>query len=319
MRLTVGKDKQFQRIGDALRYAESRGTAAADGKAPEIVIHLDPGVYHEKLRISIPGLVLEGEDAASTVVTYDDFANDMMPDGTRRGTFRSYTLLADAPGIRLLGLTIENAAGFREGAGQAIALYAEGEGIEVRNCRLISGQDTLFTGPLPPKEIQQGGFAGPKEFAPRVNGRQYYFDCYICGHVDFIFGSATAYFENCVIESVPRHTGYVTASSAPEGQKYGYVFSKCRFISEGPEKSVYLGRPWRNYARVVILNSYLGAHIRPEGWHDWQKEEAHTTAFYAEYGNYGPGAEGQREDWTHRLTEAEAAEYTLEKIRAQQA
>lgn len=71
--------------------------------------------------------------------------------------------------------------------------------------------------------------------------------------------------------------------------------------------------------RLTVGKDKQFQQIGDAGWHDWQKEEAHTTAFYAEYGNYGPGAEGQREDWTHRLTEAEAAEYTLEKIRAQQA
>ena len=90
--------------------------------------------------------------------------------------------------------------------------FAEREGIRVQNCRLIGSQDTLFTGPLPEKEKEPGGFRGPKEFAPRINGRQYYKNTYICGGVDFIFGSATAYFENCTLESLPEGGGYVTAA-----------------------------------------------------------------------------------------------------------
>ena len=54
----------------------------------------------------------------------------------------------------------------------------------MENCRLIGSQDTLFTGPLPEKEKEPGGFRGPKEFAPRINGRQYYKNTYICGGVD---------------------------------------------------------------------------------------------------------------------------------------
>ena len=306
MRLTVGTGEAFEKIGDALQYAEK----CVD---EEVTIHISPGSYHEKLEIRQKGLVLEGEDAKSTIITYDDYANDIMPDGEKRGTFRSYTMLIDAPGVRLMNLTIENAAGPRPGSGQSVALYAEGEGITLRNCRLLGDQDTLFTGPLPPKEVVPGGFRGPKEFAPRVNGRQFYFDCYICGGVDFIFGSATAYFENCTVESLP-HAGFVTAGSSPEGQEFGYVFSHCRFIGDETQANVYLGRPWREHARVVILNSYLGGHIRGEGWHDWNKERAHENAFFAEYQNYGPGAEGQRVGWSHQLTAEEAKRYTLENI-----
>ncbi len=309
MKLTVGKGGEFEKIADALKAADQ-----LDGK---VTVHLFPGKYYEKLEVRKPGLVLEGESPETTVITYDDYANALMPDGSKRGTFRSYTLMLDAPGIELKNLTVENGAGFNNGAGQAVALYAEGEGITVRNCRLISSQDTLFTGPLPKTERIEGGFRGPKEHSPRINGRQYYFDCYICGGVDFIFGSATAYFENCTIESIDRRSGYVTAGSSPEGQKYGYLFYKCRFTGKGPEKSVYLGRPWRDYAKVVIRDCWLGEHIRPEGWNDWQREITHKTAFYAEYNNSGPGAEASaRVGWSHILSDEEAKEYTLEKIRS---
>lgn len=307
MKITVGKGCEFEKITDALKEAESI--------VGEMVLHIMPGIYHEKPEVKKPGLVLEGEDPETTVITYDDCANALMPDGTKRGTFRSYTLLLDAPGIRLKNLTVQNGAGFNEGAGQAIALYAEGEGITVKNCRIISSQDTLFTGPLPKTERIMGGFTGPKEHSPRINGRQYYFNCYICGGVDFIFGSATAYFENCTIESIDRRSGYVTAASTAQGQKYGYVFKRCRFTGLGPEKSVYLGRPWRDHANVVIRDCWLGEHIRPEGWNDWQREITHKTAFYAEYNNSGPGADtSQRVSWSHVLSDEEAKEYTLEKI-----
>ncbi|MDE6865159.1 MAG: hypothetical protein K2I97_02900, partial [Alistipes sp.] len=47
-------------------------------------------------------------------------------------------------------------------------------------------------------------------------------------------------------------------------------------------------------------------HIRPEGWHDWNKPQAHKHAFYAEYGSTGAGADGQRVKWAHRLSEKQA-------------
>lgn len=305
MTLTVGKNGEFKSVSDALTAAER-----LDG---EVKLHVFPGEYHEKLEVRRPGIIIEGESPENTVITYGDFANGIMPDGSRRGTFRSYTVLLDAPGIRLENLTVKNSAGFNEDAGQAIALYAEGEGITVINCRITSKQDSLFTGPLPEKERISGGFAGPKEHSPRLNGRQYYRGCRISGGVDFIFGSATACFEDCVIESLAP--GYVTAGSSPKGQKYGYLFTNCDFVGNCPEKSVYLGRPWRDYAKVVIRDCRLGGHIRPEGWNDWQREITHETAFFAEYNNTGPGADiSRRVSWAHVLSDEEAEEYTVKKI-----
>jgi len=175
----------------------------------------------------------------------------------------------------------------------------------------MSRQDTLFTAPLPPREIEPNGFIGPKQHAPRIPQRQVYRRCYIQGDVDFIFGGAAAWFEACEIRSVDGE-GYVTAASTPEGQKYGYVFSNCRFTNDGVAKNVYLGRPWRNFAKTVLVCCELGNHIRPEGFHDWNKAAAHETIFYAEYGCFGPGAQGERASFVHRLTKEEAEKITFE-------
>ncbi len=306
LRVDVGPGERFLKVQDAVRYCEGLPERPA-------VIHIRPGTYYEKVELRRGNIVIEGEGAERTVITYDDCANAVMPNGEKRGTFRSYTVLAAASDVCFRDLTVENSAGPREGSGQCVALYAEGDGILVERCRLVSCQDTLFTGPLPAKELLKNGFVGPTQGAPRVNGRQYYFDCYICGTVDFIFGSATAYFEGCVVESILR-PGYVTAASTPEGQKYGYVFNNCRFIGDKNAAPAYLGRPWREHARTVILRSYLGEHIRDDKWHDWGKEQAHTTAYYAEYENTGPGAAGPGVPWAHVLTPEEAREYTLERI-----
>ena len=203
-----------------------------------VIIHLAPGTYHEKVTIARPFLTLEGAGPASTVISYDDCATQILKDGSKRGTFRSYTLFVDGHDITLRNLTVKNASFPRQKAGQAIALYADGDRIQAENCRFESFQDTLFTGPLPPAALSPGGFTGPKEFAERIVGRQYYKNCYICGDIDFIFGSATAYFEECEIASVyseppapdaegtPPVYGYVTAASTPEGYPYGYVFDR---------------------------------------------------------------------------------------------
>ena len=291
--------------------ALSRAIAALPRNDEPITLRLAPGVYREKVVLQRPHTTLEGSGAGETIITWDDGAKEVLPDGMNRGTFRTATLLVDAPHVTLRHLTVENAAAPRQQVGQAIALYADGDDFTCENCTLRSCQDTLFTAPLPPKELQKNGFIGPKQFAPRTPQRHTYRRCRIQGDVDFIFGGAAAWFEDCDIVSVDA--GYATAASTPEGQKYGYVFKRCRFLGENvPPGSCYLGRPWRDYAKTVLLNCLIGDHIRPEGWNDWNKPPFHACGYYAEY----PAPQQQRAIFAHVLTEEEAARYTYEDFMA---
>ncbi len=296
----------------------------------EIQIRLSCGIYREKTVIDRPYLHLIGEDAQNTVISYGDYANALMPDKSKRGTFRSYTVLLDAHHVTMENLTIENTAAPRRQVGQAIALYADGDWLHFKNCRFLGSQDTLFTGPLPPAPNQIGGFTGPKEFDVRKNGRQFYENCYICGDIDFIFGSATAYFRSCHIEAKnslspeelqdsgnrPPVCAYLTAASTPEGQRFGYVFDQCRITAKDcPPGSVYLGRPWRSWAKTVFLNCSMDESIHPAGFHDWNKPESHDTVFYGEYNCTGAGAAtDRRASFVRALTAAEAASFTLETV-----
>lgn len=287
----------------------------ADG-APAC-IRLAPGVYREKVELRRANTALLGSGAGETLLTWDDGAADLHPDGVKRGTFRSYTLLVLADDCRVQGLTIRNDAGRRADSGQCIALFADGDGFVCEDCTLVSTQDTLFTAPLPPREVIPGGFLGPTQLLPRKAQRQTYRRCTVKGDVDFIFGGAAAWFEDCDIVCVRRADrvpgGYATAASTPEGQKYGYVFHRCRFAGENvPEGSFYLGRPWREFAKTVLLDCHLGPVIRPEGWDDWGKKDFPRTGFYAEHGCSGPGSNTEKRRFSHTLTDEEAAKITYE-------
>lgn len=157
--------EHFSSIGSALAQIPANNTTP-------VIIEIAPGIYHEKLTINKPYITLRGmgESSAHTVISYDDYALDLMEDGSKRGTFRTYTLFIDTHDVTLQHLTIENASGDSATHGQAIALYADGDRLMIDSCRLLGHQDTLFTGPLPEKERQPGGFIGPKQFAPRING-----------------------------------------------------------------------------------------------------------------------------------------------------
>lgn len=312
-------DDSFSSVSEALNSPLAQGTEA-------LTIYIAPGNYKEKLEITRSNLTLigQGDLPSDVILTYDDYAFAQMPDGSKRGTFRSYSVFLDASNVTVKNLTIENNSGDENTHGQAIALYAEGDSLFFENVRLLGRQDTLFTGPLPPKEVQAGGFIGPKQFAPRINGRQLYKNCYICGNVDFIFGSATAVFDHCTIESLSHNEdassiqGYVAAPSTPQGQKYGYLFLHCDFISnECGANTCYLMRPWREYAKSVFIDCTMGPHIHSDGFHDWNKPSSHENGLFAVYHNKSATSDHTiisdfmpHADFATFLTDEEAAYYS---------
>ncbi len=276
---------QYRSLQDAISAAPMR-TGRND--APW-VIAVKPGTYKERIYVQRErgNIVVRGADAATTVVTFDLHANLPGPDGKPIGTFRTPTLQIDGDGMVWENLTIANSAG---PVGQALALRADGDRLVFRKCRFLGWQDTILVN----------------------RGRHYFEDCYIEGHVDFIFGAATAYFARCHVHAVGD--GYITAASTPEGTEYGFVFADGRITGAAGVKT-YLGRPWRNYARTIFLRTEMAATVRPEGWDNWNKPTAEQTTFYAEFGSTGPGAAaGKRAAWSKPLTAAEAAALTPARV-----
>lgn len=252
-----------------------------------ITIRIKPGTYQEKIEVHswTTKISLIGENAETTILTFGDYSGR-----ERINTFTSYTVKVTGNDFYAENITVENSAG---PVGQAVALHVEADRCVFRNCRFLGNQDTMYT-------------AGEGR-------RQYFVSCYIEGTTDFIFGAATAVFEDCRIHV--KKNSYITAASTPQGQPYGYVFIHCDLTAEPEATKVYLGRPWRNYAKTVFIRSTLGAHILPEGWDNWNKPDAEKTVLYAEYKNTGAGASiAQRVPWSRQLTEAEASAYTVKNI-----
>ena len=161
-----------------------------------------------------------------------------------------------------------------------------------KNCKFLGWQDTLYA----------------------ENGRQYFESCYIEGAVDFIFGQATAVFENCVIHS--KDDGYIAAPMRfAETETSGFVFINSKLTGENTEKGVFLGRPWRAFGRTVFLETTMDAHIRPEGWNNWNNAENEKTAYFAEYNSKGAGAKKEsRVKWIHQSTKVEAKRFETENF-----
>lgn len=320
--VSTEREGAYRSISDALAAADQ---LYPDAEKP-VMIHVDPGEYRERVEIRRPHVTLVGETADSVRIVGGLGAKMPSKDGSgvdgTLGTFRTYTVLVDADDVRLENLTIVNDAGDGREVGQAIALYADGDRLVVDACCIAGRQDTLFLGPLPPREVKPGGFIGPKQFAPRRVGRQYFRRCRIEGDVDFIFGGARAYFEGCEIRSLNRNmdvNGYVTAASTPEGEPCGFVFHGCSFTApqDVAPDSVYLGRPWREWAQTVLIDCWLGQHIKREGWWDWNKPAAHERAHYAGAILHGPAGDAAGwVPWARELDVAATARYAREQVLA---
>jgi pectinesterase len=257
-----------------------------------ITIYVKKGIYKEK--VNIPAfnthLSIIGEDPGKTIITWDDHFKKI--NKGRNSTFYTYTMKVEASDFYAENLTIQNTAG---DVGQAVALHLTGDRVVFRNCRILGHQDTFY---------------GAGE-----NSRQYFSRCYFEGTTDFIFGNATVLFKDCEIHSLAN--SYITAASTPAWKDFGFVFLNCRLTANKAVKKVFLGRPWRDYARVAFLNCYMGHHIHPQGWANWKDTNRDQTAEFAEYGNTGPGANTtSRVNWMHRLTDEQAKQYRIENILA---
>ena len=296
--IVVDKDGR----GDYMTVQEAINAVPDYLSSKTTTILIKPGIYDEKVYIPVSkrNLVIKGCGADKTVITHSDYAKKKYPDtDTEMGTFGSSTMYVNGTCITFSDLTIENAAGLGTVVGQAVALTTTGDRLFFYNCRILGHQDTIFT----------SGYYSAEGQAPR----SYYRDCFIEGTTDFIFGSGIAMFENCTINSL--RNSYITAASTDKGQEYGYVFRNCSLTCGPGVDKVYLGRPWRDYAKVVFLDCELGSHICPEGWHNWSEPNREKTAFYAEYNSLGPGAAPEsRVGWSHQLSDTQAADYTFEKV-----
>lgn len=276
----------FKTVQDAIH-------AVPDFRKNVTTIFIKNGIYHEKLILasSKTNVTFIGEDVNKTILSYNDFASKNNRFGEEMGTSGSASFFIFADDFTAENITFENSSG---PVGQAVAVRVDGDRITFKNCRFLGFQDTLY--------------------AHGEKSRQYYKGCYIEGTVDFIFGWSTAVFDDCTIVC-KQANGYVTAASTLEDTPYGFVFLRCKIEGLLPAHSVYLGRPWRPYAKTAFISCLLDSIIKPEGWHNWNKPDAEKTSFYAEYRSIGAGAnDGKRVKWSHLLTDEEAKHFAIENI-----
>lgn len=269
--------------GDVRTLSEALGRVPAGNKVRCRVL-IKEGVYDEQIRIPAnkPFVSFIGESAEKTILRFK------ISNKEAGSTSAAYAAYIGGHDFHAENITFENYFG---PGSQAVAVLVEADRAVFKNCRFLGWQDTLYA----------------------KNGRQYFKDSYIEGHVDYIFGQAAAVFENCHIHN--KADGYVTAPMRfAADEPSGFVFIRSKLTSENTSKGVYLGRPWRDYGRTVFIETRMDGQIRPEGWHHWLPERE-KTAFLAEYKSTGAGGEkAARVPWSHQLTESEARAFSVESF-----
>ncbi|OAY54065.1 pectinesterase [Manihot esculenta] len=283
----VAKDGtgNYRTISEAIK-------AASGGR---FVIYVKAGVYKEKIHTNKDGITLIGDGKYSTVITGDD----SVAGGSSMPGSATFTITGDGFIARDIGF--ENTAGPR--GEQALALYIASDHSVLYRCSIAGYQDTLFAQAL----------------------RQFYRECDIYGTIDFIFGNAAAIFQNCyVVLRRPREGAYnvILANGRTDpGQNTGFSLQNCRITASSDFSPVkhnyesYLGRPWKEYSRAVIMESSIDDAIHSRGWIEWPGERSYyKTLYFAEYMNTGPGAgTSKRVNWPgfHVIGAQEAVKFTV--------
>ncbi|MBN1951644.1 MAG: T9SS type A sorting domain-containing protein [Bacteroidales bacterium] len=259
--------------------------AVPDSSETPVVVFIRRGRYYEKIRVPVEktNLVLIGEDADSTILTYDDYPG-VMPDNSTFGTF---SFRCDADNFSAYNLTFENSAG--QTAGQALAYSSYGDKQFFYHCRFLGNQDTYFL---------------------NFRCRNYMKDCYIEGSVDYIYGFGIGVYDSCQIHT-NRYQGVITAPATSSYQHFGFTFRDCRITAPTGVTGIFLGRPWHGKPHTAFLFCDETAGLNPLGWRSMNEGLDPIFAEYACTGEgYLPDQRSTEPDYPGiQLSEAQAAPY----------
>ncbi|KAL3365749.1 hypothetical protein AABB24_010743 [Solanum stoloniferum] len=291
--MIVSKDGNgtFKTIAEAIKKLP-------DYSSRRIIIYVKAGRYEEdilKVGRKKTNVMFIGDGKGQTMISGGKSVSQNLT------TFHTASFAATGAGFIARDITFQNWAG--PGKHQAVALRIGADHAVIYRCNIIGYQDTLYV----------------------HSQRQFYRECDIYGTVDFIFGNAAVVIQNCSIyarKPMDFQKNTITAQNRKDpNQNTGISIHACKIIATSDLQAskgsfpTYLGRPWKLYSRTVVMLSYLGDHIHPHGWLEWNATFALDTLYYGEYMNYGPGAAvGQRVKWPgYRVINStdEASKYTV--------
>jgi pectinesterase len=290
---------------------------AVSGQSPSnrANVFIAPGTYVEQVTVSKPNVSIigQGPSAESVKVTF----NSIPISGVTFG--ESFTVSSSATAFSATNLTLENSTP-DQNITQALAIRSSADRAAFLNVRFLGYQDTVLVD---------------------SNSRQYFRDCFITGDTDFIFGDATAVFDNATIESTYR--GYITAARTADTTPNGLVFLDCTLV-KGSDRSplddgttaqkntVFLGRPWRwadagTTPSTIFIRTKMDDHITTAGWDPWGNlGDPDPVTRYSEFGstdlNGDPlvfptnpfGGTTGRASWADPMTAEQADNYILANL-----
>ncbi|KAM7272246.1 hypothetical protein ACFE04_026909 [Oxalis oulophora] len=283
---------KFKTINEALEHVPKKENKT-------FIMYIKEGVYNEYVQInkSMEHLMMVGDGGRKTIIT----GNKNFIDGVT--TFRTCSIAVQADYFIAKNIGFENTAGAIKH--QAVALRVQGDKTIFYNCSIDGYQDTLY--------------AHAK--------RQFYRDCRISGTIDFIFGDAAVVFQNCTFlirKPLENQQCIITAQGRKERRQPSAIVIQNSTLTADSDlyanrtafKS-YLGRPWKEFSRTVIMESYIDDFIQPDGWMPWQGDFGLQTLFYTEYNNWGPGSsKAKRVQWPgiKSITTTQAKRFTAESF-----
>ncbi|CAE7225340.1 unnamed protein product [Rhizoctonia solani] len=252
--ITIGSGGKYSTISAALQDTSSN------------IYYIYSGTYNEQVYINRANVKIYGQTNSdldynsNTVTITNNLSAAQAGSNDLSGTVR-----VAATGVSLYNLKPHSIANTYGKGAQAIALSVQAGTFGAYACKLTGYQDTLLAN----------------------KGTQFYGRSYINGATDFIFGTqASIWITKSTIETVA--SGYITASGRDSDDANYYVIDNSTIKGTG---SCYLGRPWREYARVIFQNSNLGSNIVAAGWKNWSDATPNTAhVYYGEYNNSGAGA-----------------------------
>ncbi|CAL1714409.1 unnamed protein product [Somion occarium] len=261
--ITVGSGGKYSTLSAALKDTS------------DSVYFIFPGTYKEQAVITRSNIKIYGQTSTPNSYSGNTVTiTNNIPASTAGSNDASGTVQVHGSNVSLYNLNIANT--FGQGTDvQAIALSVQDEQFGAYGLKLTGYQDTLLANV----------------------GVQYYSQCWIEGATDFIFGMRSSiWITKSVINTVQTGVGWITASGRSTDDANWYVIDNSIVQGTG---TAYLGRPWRDFARVVFQNTMLNSNVPAAGWSVWQTETDHVT--YAEFNNKGPGALGTRASFSTKL------------------
>lgn len=298
-------------VGVDGNFAAAKAAAQANASSGErFFIFFPNGEYDlgnttgdatQQTSIGIPNVSYIGQSADGVILFNQPLA---VNEGI--GTTPTINFLSSSTNIYMQDITILNKMDYRTGAftGRAVALRDQGDRNIYKNVKLLSNQDTFYTG----------------------NNRYYLETSEIHGTVDYIFGGGDAFFNQCTLFLEERSGNVNTANATSSSRNWGYVFSNCTIDGFSITNGSYrLGRPWNGEPKVVYINTKMKVLPTAEGWGDPMNVVPYRFAEYNSLNSAGGIVDLRNRRTTYTkdattvtlnpiLTEAQASNYTLENV-----